>query len=258
MASSTKIILITGANSGIGLATSLLLARSSPEYDVIMGVRSMERGLKALAEIESGKRPGTVSLLELDVTSDKSIEAAVKKLTADFGVVDVLINNAGFISDETHITRQNMHSLFDTNVCGPVLLTQALEGLLQASKNPRIINISSSLGSLGLRLDQSNPGNCVRGIDSYRASKTALNMVSANQLWNYREWEHPPKVFSFCPGYVVTNLEGEAGKNGGMASKGAKSTDTSAQGILEIIRGERDGEIGQFITPIDIGKSWSW
>ncbi len=135
-----------------------------------------------------------------------------------------------------------------------MLLTQALEPLLQRSNDPRIINVSSNLGSLGLRLDHTNWVNTVAA-DSYRLTKAALNMVTLTQSYNFKDWKHPAKVFSYCPGYVATNLAGE-GKAHEMAARGALSPDTSAPGILEMITGKRDDEVQKFVTTG--GNTWPW
>lgn len=219
-----------------------------------MGVRSLEKGTKALAEIEARSPAGSLSLIELDVTSDSSIEAAVQNITAEFGVLDVLINNAGFLTAGTSTSRQDLRDQFETNLFGPVLLTQALEPLLSKCKDPRIVNVSTNLGSLGLRIDHSHWANTVP-VDTYRLTKAALNMATLTQSYNFKDWEHPAKVFSYCPGYVVTNLEGK-GNEAQMAAKGAKSPESSAQGIFEIITGKRDGEVGKFVT--QGGESWPW
>jgi NAD(P)-dependent dehydrogenase (short-subunit alcohol dehydrogenase family) len=243
-----------GANSGIGYDTAYALAKDYANHHVIIASRSPERGHKALAEIQSSGPAGTLSFLELDVTVDASIEAAVKQLTSDFGVIDVLVNNAG-ISPMGTPTRQALMETFNTNVFGPTLLSQAVEPLLNKSKDPRIINVTSELGSLKFRTDYSLFISQVEGADGYRMSKTALNMLTLTQAFNYRNWEKPPKVWSYCPGYVVTNLTGEADKTNRVAS-GAESSETSAQGILEIVRGDRDEDAGSFISKR--GKVYPW
>ncbi|KAM0330668.1 hypothetical protein ACHAQA_003620 [Verticillium albo-atrum] len=246
MASGKKIILITGANSGIGYDTAYALANASPNNHVIMGARSSTKGLKAFSEIQARKPVGTLSFLELDIVSDKSIEAAAQKLTSDFAVIDVLVNNAGIYSTEEHISREHLCTIFDTNVFGTLLLTQALGPLLQKSADPRIVNVSSSLGSTTLRMDHSSPESPVTG-EAYRMSKAALNMLTGIQSFQYRSWEHPVKAWAFDPGYVVTNLAGE-GDRQNKIDNGAGSAETSAQAILEIVKGDRDGDLGQFVT----------
>ncbi|KAH6952289.1 hypothetical protein BKA56DRAFT_625813 [Ilyonectria sp. MPI-CAGE-AT-0026] len=244
MAPNKRIILITGANSGIGYDTSYALANDSPDNHIIMGARSSVKGLAALNEIQARKPAGTLSFLELDITSDESIKAAAQKLESDFGALDVLVNNAG-ISGKEEVSRENFHTVFDTNVFSTMLLTQALEHLLRKSRDPRIINISSVLGSITVRNDHSSPYTQVTG-ETYRVSKAALNMVTGIQAYKYKKWEHPAKVWSFCPGFVITNLTGEDKQS--KIDRGAESSETSAQGITEIVRGDRDDEANQFLA----------
>jgi hypothetical protein len=151
-----------GANSGIGFDTSYALANASPDNHVIMGARSSAKGLAALAEIQDRKPAGTLSFLELDITSDESIKAAAKKLSSAFGALDVLVNNAG-ISGKEEVSRENFQTVFNTNVFGTMLLTQALEPLLQKSLAPQIINVSSVLGSITVRNDHSSAYTQVSG-----------------------------------------------------------------------------------------------
>ncbi|KAH7242776.1 hypothetical protein BKA59DRAFT_457340 [Fusarium tricinctum] len=252
MAPNKKIILVTGANSGIGYDTSYALANDSPDNHIIMGARSSVKGLAALKEIQARQPAGTLSFLELDITSDESITAAVKKLESDFGVLDVLVNNAG-ISGKEEISRENFHTLFDTNVFSTMLLTQALEHLLQKSRDPRIINVSSVLGSIADRNNYSSPYTQVEG-ETYRISKAALNMVTGIQAYKYKEWDHPAKVWSFCPGFVVTNLTAEDKQS--KIDRGAESSETSAQGITEIVRGDRDDQVNQFLAKRGEVLSW--
>lgn len=234
-----------GANSGIGYDTSYALAKTSPGNHVIMGARSSVKGLAALAEIQARKPAGTLSFLELDITSDESIQAAAQKVTSDYGVLDVLVNNAG-ISGKDEVSRENFHTVFDTNVIGTMLLSQALEPLLRKSLHPRIINVSSILGSISLRNDHLSAYTQVTG-EMYRVSKAALNMVTGIQAYQYKKWEQPAKVWSFCPGFVVTNLTGEEDRQNRI-NQGAEPSETSAQGIAEIVSGDRDAEVNQFLA----------
>lgn len=252
MAAEKTIILITGANSGIGFDTSYELAAASPDYHVIMTARTPSKGEQALKEIQARKPKGTLSFVQLDVTNDDSIAAAAKQIESEFGRVDVLVNNAGIIKFGP-LTRDLLHTHFDTNVYGPTLLTQALGPLLKKSKDLRIINVSSGLGSVGLRLnpDQEYYHNNLAEI--YRMTKAALNMLTANQAYEYREVGG--KVWSYCPGFVVTNLSGEEDRQR-RKDMGAESSETSAVGIREIVEGKRDGETTKFVARY--GKHWEW
>ncbi|KAK1963321.1 short chain dehydrogenase [Colletotrichum sublineola] len=250
--SSKKIILVTGANQGIGYDTSVALASASPNNHVIIGSRSQERGAKAVEDIRARNPAGTVSLLQLDVTSDDSIKAAVDSLTAEFGVLDVLVNNAGIVITQPKDRRSELLDTFNTNAAGALILAEALVPLLKKSKDPRIINVSSGLGSISQRTDPGSKYYEV-GAVSYRISKAALNMATAHMAYDFKSWG--AKVWAYCPGYVVTNLTGENDRQRRIES-GADSAETSAQGILEIVEGKRDGEVGKFITRY--GGQYSW
>jgi NAD(P)-dependent dehydrogenase (short-subunit alcohol dehydrogenase family) len=257
MPSEKRIILITGANTGIGYDAALFLARVDPQNHVIIGARNEQRGLDALHKLQSLNLKGSLSFQKLDVSSDESIFAAVKDITANFDKLDVLVNNAGVLVPEP-TTRAAMRETFEVNVFGPVILTDALAPLLAKSNDPRIINISSGLGSIGARLDPTNafyehPG------DAYRMSKAALNMASANQKFNHRGKGF--RIWSYCPGFVVTDIVMGAAARGEDSRKkrveaGAESSETSAQGILDIVEGKRDAEEDLFLQRY--GQTWPW
>lgn len=149
----------------MGYATTQVIASASSSYHVIMACRNTTAGQKeALDEIQrSSSVPanGSLSLLQLDVTDEASIAAAVKSVEAEFGRLDVLINNAGVASHSSgpH-TKESLHYVFDANVFGPMLIIQAFELLLEKStysKGPYIIQISSGLGSFARASDKEDP-----------------------------------------------------------------------------------------------------
>ena len=220
---------------------------------MIIGSRSEDKGAAALERIKAKGYPGSVSLVQLDVTSDSSISSAASFIENKSGRLDVLINNAGICpedKDDTWSTREELRAIFETNVFGPTILTKAVLPLLRKSKDPRIINVTSSLGSISTRLDQED---IVSGANypAYRMSKAALNMLTA---YSYTLPEaEGVKVWSFCPGYVVTDLGGDRELK---TSMGVDSSETSARGILEIVEGKRDAEVGKFVERE--GKSRAW
>lgn len=238
-----------GANAGIGYDTAYALAAASSNNHVIMGARNQAKGEKALKELQAHKPQGTLSLVILDVSKDDSIEAAAEKIKADFGRLDVLVNNAGIVTPDP-ITRESLRTAFDTNVFGVMLLTNAVTPLLKASKSPKIINVSSELGSITLKLDPTNPYHKMPG-EVYRLTKAALNMLTACQHVTLQELGGT--AWAFCPGYVITDLTGDRENR---KNQGAESSETSAQGILEIVEGKRDGEAGKFVTKY--GKQFPW
>lgn len=257
MASDKRIILITGANTGIGYDTALFLARADSHNHVVVSARNEQRGLEALKKLQAMNLKGTLSFQLLDVSSDTSIVTAVKDISATFSKLDVLVNNAGiFVPGPT--TRATMRETFKVNVFGPVILTDALAPLLKKSNDPRIINVSSGLGSIGARLDSTDAYYHHPG-DAYRMSKAALNMATANQKFNYKEEGF--KFWSYCPGFVITDIvlgDAERGEESRQKRReaGAESSETSAKGIVEIVEGKRDGEMDVFVQRY--GKTWPW
>src|SRR5688500_6937493 len=133
-----KVVLVTGASSGIGEATAERLARAG--YKVYGTSR---RGA------EAGERP--FSMLALDVTSEQSVAAAVAEVMQQEGRIDLLVNNAGFTvapaaAEESSIEQGQL--MFDTNFFGIVRMTRAVLPHMRKRGEGRIVNISSVLGFL--------------------------------------------------------------------------------------------------------------
>lgn len=225
--------------------TAYYLAKTASNH-VIMGVRNLEKGQKALEEVQARNPQGTLSLLSLDVANDESIMEAVKKVETEFGQLDILINNAGNQVQSKFPSRDELRESFETNVYGPVVLTQALTHLITSSQGKKIINVSSELGSITGNQQGNGPP-----YTAYRMSKAALNMLTTCQS-QYLKSEGV-KVWSFCPGFVVTNL---AGQREGRSAMGAESSETSAQAILDIVEGKRDAEAGTFIARYGRQPPW--
>ena len=191
------------------------------------------------------------------MNSDESIFAAAKKLEADFGYIDVLVNNAGIAVDYEFGKpglRDILRKQFETNVFGLMVLSEALIPLLKKSKDPRIVNVSSGLGSISLRTKSDIPYYGVTS-DPYRMTKSAVNMLT--QCQNYHMREFGGKSWAFCPGYVVTDLTGEADRENRIKN-GALSPEVSARGIKEIVEGKRDEEFLQFVTISEMGGKYGW
>jgi len=183
-----RIALVTGANKGIGFAIAQQLADSG--LDVIVGARDEAHGRAAAARI-SGAR-----FVRIDVTSAESIRAAVSALDA----LDVLVNNAGIADPHdgsaTTAPLDVVRRTFDVNFFGAVEVTQAMLPLLKRSSAGRIVNMSSSLGSLSLE----------RKLQAlaYRSSKAALNMFTVTLAQALADTRI--KVNSAAPGYTLTDL----------------------------------------------------
>lgn len=251
---------ISGATAGIGLDTTVYLAADSAKNHIIMGARSAAKGEFKVKEVQSKNPKGSISFIIIDQNDDSSISAAVKQIEQEFGRLDILINNAGVATEpagQEWPTRDNFRAIFETNVYGPTILTEAALPLLKKSKNAMVINLTSGLGSitgLDTNLDQNSPLSAFKNVTcpAYRMSKAALNMLTAYQHAHLHK--DGIKIWAYCPGYVVTDLT--ANRESREAEPWCESSETSAQGILEIVRGERDGEVGKFITKRGGAHPW--
>ncbi|KAF2096614.1 short chain dehydrogenase/reductase [Rhizodiscina lignyota] len=242
---SPKVILITGANSGVGFATSKVVAGASPDFHVIMSGRNLEKVEAAKTEIEAaGGVKGQLSTLHLDITDDASIESAVTYIGEHFGQLDALVNNAA-VGGITPNHRERLRYCMETNVVSTRTLSLAMQPLLLKSDNPYSIYVSSGVGSLKMAADApaGATGYLVVG-DAYRSSKAAVNMIMI--LEHKDTYDTQLKVFAVCPGFVVSNLRGtseEARTGGGKAGDPM----VSGQTILSIVEGKRDADVGKLV-----------
>ncbi|KAI1267872.1 putative short chain dehydrogenase/reductase [Xylariaceae sp. FL1019] len=239
MPTNKKVILVTGASSGIGLTTVGLLAQTSPDFSILLGSRSVEKGTKALEnlrETHGDSLKGDISLVQIDVTDVQSITAAKEHIESAYGKVDVLINNAGIIFTEPCDTLTNLRTTFETNVFGPTVVTETFEPLLRKSASPYLIYVSSDQGSIENRLDPTYKWYKIKG-EYYRMSKSALNMLSACHRVNFADWGC--KVCAFNPDFCLTNLTGAKGYE--MRKQwGARDPNEPATALVDIVLGKRD------------------
>ncbi|KAA1424562.1 SDR family oxidoreductase [Mumia zhuanghuii] len=200
-----KVALITGANRGIGFATARLLAKH--DHHVIVASRNPAAGEEAAQRLaEEGH---SASSLALDVTDPTQIRSAVADVSERFGHLDVLVNNAGILPEATEAEPGSdmdvamFEKTFATNVFGPVAVSSAFLPLLRESTAGRIVNVSSTMGSLTDQSDPESPYYPMM-VPAYRASKAALNNVTVALAKALAQT--PVKVTSVCPGWVQTDL----------------------------------------------------
>jgi NAD(P)-dependent dehydrogenase (short-subunit alcohol dehydrogenase family) len=139
-----KVILITGANSGIGKAAAIQLADC--RATVVLACRSMDKGMKALEDVRRATGSQTIELMQVDLASQKSIRSFVENFKSKFSRLDVLIHNAANFDHgqkEPVITDDGCENVFATNHLGPFLLTRLLLDVLKASAPSRIITVAS-------------------------------------------------------------------------------------------------------------------
>jgi len=197
-----KTALITGANQGIGFETAKILAEN--DYLVYLGSRNIQKGIVAAQKLHACGLPNIIPI-ELDVCNEISIKKAQEFLTKETKHLDLLINNAAIAGRQSQDLSMDtiaiLREVFETNFFGVVQTTQIFLSLLKKSTDPRIINVSSPLGSLTFQMNTTNPNH--RIYDAYSSSKTALNAFTVLLA---RNLEEQVKVISVEPGYTATHL----------------------------------------------------
>ncbi|GAB3427748.1 Rossmann-fold NAD(P)-binding domain-containing protein [Flindersiella endophytica] len=176
---SDHIALVTGANKGIGRAIVEQLAGLG--WTVALAARDNTRGETAVAEL---RRAGyDVRFVQLDVTDQVSVAAAAGWAKEEFGRLDALVNNAGVsgaLAAQVPSTADvdAVREVFETNVFGVLRVTNAMLPLLRESPAPRVVNVSSSVGSLARMTDPGHYFAKLPGSAAYAPSKTALNSLT--------------------------------------------------------------------------------
>lgn len=196
-----KIAIVTGANRGLGLATSEALAQRG--FKVIMAMRNPDKAQKQINALTMKNLD--VVAMKLDQSQEKSINDFVDQIRKEYGFVDVLVNNAGILIDSEDggnsslfkTKASTIQKTFTTNTLGPFLLTQKIFPLMKQEGYGRIVNVSSGMA----QLSESQTASA-----SYRISKTALNMVT--NLFASEVEDSDICVNSVSPGWVRTDMGG--------------------------------------------------
>jgi NAD(P)-dependent dehydrogenase (short-subunit alcohol dehydrogenase family) len=204
-----KIALVTGANKGIGLEIVRQLAQR--DVVVLLGARDAVKGEAAAAQLRADKLD--VRLTHLDVTDRASISDAVARVENEFGRLDILVNNAGVgfefganLESPWRVSLDMLKATYETNVFGAFAVTQAFLPLIRRSPAGRIVNVSSTLGSLTNQSDPTSPFYQAN-TPAYSSSKSALNALTVSLAKELAET--PIKVNAMCPGWVKTEMGGE-------------------------------------------------
>jgi NAD(P)-dependent dehydrogenase (short-subunit alcohol dehydrogenase family) len=193
------VAVVTGANRGIGLEIVRQLAER--EVTVVLTARDETSGKAAVNRL--GARAGGVRFHPLDVTDDGSAHRLAEYVATEFGVCDILINNAGIIADGDSsilsVAPRAVETTLATNTVGPLRITQALlPSLSRSTRDARIVNVSSGAGEL-----KDFDGSWA---PAYSLSKAALNLVT--RMLAVAGAEKRIVVNSMCPGWVRTDMGG--------------------------------------------------
>jgi NAD(P)-dependent dehydrogenase (short-subunit alcohol dehydrogenase family) len=187
-----RVALVTGANKGIGFEVARQLGEAG--FYVLLGARDINRGIAATTTLESEGH--FVRFEHLDVADESSVAAAATRIGNSPGRLDVLINNAGILSDgefngldefgepivtpPSHVALQVMRSTYETNIFGAVTVTNAMLPFIRCSPAGRIVNVSSRLGGFAMaqrycyaielretcvKVNSADPGHCATDIN---------------------------------------------------------------------------------------------
>ncbi|WP_380171585.1 SDR family NAD(P)-dependent oxidoreductase [Kineococcus sp. DHX-1] len=227
MTTTPPVALVTGGNKGIGRETCRRLAALG--HTVLLGARDAERGRAAAAELG-------VTWLPLDVTDQRSVDAAAAQVRREHNRLDVLVNNAGVnsaVAPVEELTADDLAALLDVNLLGVLRVTNGFVPLLRASDHPRVVNVSSTVGSFARTLEMDLFDWRITP-PAYAVSKSALTMLTLK----FASALPGVLVNAADPGYTRTDL------NGG---DGAQTVTEGTDAIVHLATLPDDGPTGTFV-----------
>ncbi|MGI5171014.1 SDR family NAD(P)-dependent oxidoreductase [Spirillospora sp. CA-253888] len=231
-------VLITGGNKGLGFEAARRLGERG--WKVFLGSRDEGRGRAAAARLSDGG--ADVVLVPLDVTSEESVAGAVRTVRGHIDRLDVLINNAGAPGRgvaPADATADEIHSVYDTNVYGPVRVTHAFLPLLRAADGPRVVMVSSGGGSFAVVTDPEQPFSTFHEL-AYSSSKAALNMITVR----YAQALPEIKFNIATPGEIANRTFAATDMNG---HTGTLTVTEGTDSILRLATLDADGPTGIFV-----------
>lgn len=232
-----KSALVTGANKSIGFEVARQLAEQG--IYVFLGSRNLENGLEAVNKLKA-EGLNNVEVIELDVTNDESVKNARLQIGKNTKALDILINNAGIYGGypqaALEATIDQFKATYDANVYSVVRVTQAFIDLLKKSAEPRIVNVSSSQGSITLHSDPSYKYYHYKGA-VYLSSKSAMNMYTVVLAYELKDTNF--KINAVCPGYTKTDFNGH---------RGTGSVEDAGKRIVKYALIDHDGPTGKFFS----------
>ncbi len=229
--------LVTGANKSIGFEVAKQLAQKG--IYVYLGSRNLENGIEAIDKLNA-EGINNVEAIQLDVTNDKSVQEARQVIGKKTKSFDILVNNAGiyggYPQSAFDATIEQFKAAYDANVYGVIRVAQAFVDLLKKSSEPRIVNVSSSQGSITLHSDPAYKYYDYKGV-VYLSSKAALNMYTVVLAYELKDTNF--KVNAVCPGYTKTDFNGHRGDG---------TVEDAGKRIVKYALIDKDGPTGKFFS----------
>lgn len=253
---SGKRVLITGANSGIGLEAAKVLAAKGTE--VILAVRNLQKGKQAQDEIARFSPGASSRVIELDLSDLSSVNSCIQQLIDADQAIDILINNAGVMLLNEHTTSAQGYEIqWATNHLGHFAFTAGLLPLLEKADQPRIVTLSSLVAKMKAADIYYQDLNFEQKYDkmaAYAQSKLA-NAMFATEL-NQRLKKAGSKVISVAahPGYTATNLQQHMGLLGTIMN--ALMAQKVDMGVLPTLKAATDPSMtgGEYIGPMKMAN----
>ncbi|KAH8693052.1 short chain dehydrogenase/reductase family protein [Talaromyces proteolyticus] len=237
---SNQIVLVTGANQGLGYSVIKVAGQRWPQNTYLLCSRNLEAGKQAIEKLQRSGVSAKIDLIQLDVTDDDQIAAAAKYVESTYGKLDVLVNNAGILrippTDISDLkgTRQTYNELLNIHIASVAVVTNAFIPLLYESSDPKVINVSSGLGSMQNALTQKMGRH-----PPYGASKIGMNgltvhlqvaqndRIKAEQNGDIPTSEYPRiRYYTCAPGPLKTAFNG---------FRGPKLPDAGAEVIIHLM-----------------------
>lgn len=232
-----KVAIVTGSSSGIGYATSLLLARN--RFHTYATMRNIEKSAD-IHEIANKERL-PLQVIQLDVNDDASIRNSIKRVERENERIDVLVNNAGYglVGAFEDLSVEEIKSQFETNFFGVIRLTQQVLPIMRKQKSGTIVNVSSGAGRIGFP-----------GMSAYVSSKFALEGLSESMSYELEPFGI--KVVIIEPGVIRTNFK----KNSVMSEKSLDNSSISPySSIIQKIDSSISSIIEHATPPEDVAKA---
>jgi NAD(P)-dependent dehydrogenase (short-subunit alcohol dehydrogenase family) len=232
-----KVAIVTGSSSGIGYATSLLLARNG--FHTYATMRNIGRSADVQEIAYKERLP--LEVIQLDVNDDASIRDSIEKVESENERIDVLVNNSGYglVGAFEDLSVEEIKSQFETNFFGVIRLTQQVLPIMRKQKSGTIVNISSGAGRIGFP-----------GMSAYVSSKFALEGLSESMSYELEPFGI--KVVIIEPGVIRTNFK----KNSVMSKKSLDNSSISPySSIIQKIDSSISSMVEHATPPEEVAKT---